>query len=137
MHKDLQLIFNEALKVSDVDFGCAEGHRTISRQQELYAQGRTKPGRKVTRIDGVNQMSKHNYDPSLAGDIYAWLNGKANWSERLLIYIGGVMTATAARLLAEGRITHALRWGGNWDRDGEIVTDQEFDDLPHFELVKI
>jgi peptidoglycan L-alanyl-D-glutamate endopeptidase CwlK len=29
-----------------------------------------------------------------------------------------------------------LRWGGNWDRDGEPVTDQDFQDLVHFELAE-
>ena len=28
-----------------------------------------------------------------------------------------------------------IRWGGNWDRDNEILSDQKFDDCPHFELV--
>jgi hypothetical protein len=27
-----------------------------------------------------------------------------------------------------------VRWGGNWDRDNEVVTDQKFDDLVHFEI---
>jgi len=41
---------------------------------------------------------------------------------------------TAARLKAEGRMTHDLRWGGDWDRDTQ-VDDNNFDDLVHFELV--
>jgi peptidoglycan L-alanyl-D-glutamate endopeptidase CwlK len=30
--------------------------------------------------------------------------------------------------------TLRLRWGGDWDGDGEL-DDQQFDDLPHFELI--
>jgi len=28
----------------------------------------------------------------------------------------------------------AVRWGGDWDRDGD-TKDEKFRDLPHFELV--
>jgi len=35
----------------------------------------------------------------------------------------------AAAALAKVKI----RWGGNWDMDGEPVTDQEFQDLVHYE----
>jgi hypothetical protein len=28
-----------------------------------------------------------------------------------------------------------IRWGGNWDMDGEPITDQDFQDLVHFELI--
>ncbi len=36
-----------------------EGVRTAARQQELYAQGRTAPGKIVTQVDGVHVKSKH------------------------------------------------------------------------------
>ncbi len=29
-----------------------------------------------------------------------------------------------------------IRWGGNWDQDGEPVTDQDFQDLMHYEIVE-
>mgnify|MGYP000645743792 CR=1 FL=1 len=135
IHPDLQLVFRKALACSEVDFGIAEGHRSVERQQKLYAQGRTEPGMVVTRIDGVKVKGKHNFLPSRAGDIYAFVGGKALWSERYLVYLGGVIMTTAKRLFAEGRIHHQIRWGGNWDRDGFILDDQNFDDLPHFELL--
>lgn len=135
MHPDLQLVFRESIKVSEVDFGIAEGHRPVKRQQQLYAQGRTVPGRIVTHVDGVNKKSKHNILPSEAGDIYAFVNGKAYWSERYLTYLGGVITSVAKRLYAEGKISRPIRWGGNWDRDGNILDDQQFDDAPHFERI--
>jgi len=46
------------------------------------------------------------------------------------------MFATAERLYNEGKITHKLRWGGDWDSD-KVFDDQNFDDLPHFELVSV
>ena len=33
-HEDLQLIMNESIKVSTVDFGIAQGERTIEQQQD-------------------------------------------------------------------------------------------------------
>ena len=130
-HADLQLIANESLKVSRMDFGVSEGHRTIEKQQEYFNAGKSK-------VDGIKIKGKHNYQPSLAIDIYAYIPGKGSlaYNTNNLAYLGGVLTATAKRLLNEGRISHRLRWGFNWDMDGEIGTDQRFQDMPHFELKK-
>jgi len=46
-----------------------QSHRTVKRQQKLYAKGRTKPGKKVTWVDGVKRIGKHNYYPSQAIDV--------------------------------------------------------------------
>ncbi|MCY4418882.1 MAG: hypothetical protein OXB93_03435 [Cytophagales bacterium] len=126
-HQDLQLIAHESLKRSDIDFGIVEGHRSLQRQQLLYQAQRS-------RIDGVSKKGKHNYQPSLALDIVAYVNGKISYRESYLAYLGGVFTSTARYLLEEKFIQHRLRWGGNWDGDGEIITDQSFLDMPHFEL---
>lgn len=129
-HKDLQLIMREALKYSSIDFGISEGYRSAMRQAELFRIGRSK-------IDGINNKSKHNYSPSLAADVFAWVkrDGKIEcYNIQDLSFIAGVIISTAKRLKEEGRISGEIRWGGNWDQDGEILTDQKFDDLPHFEL---
>lgn len=120
---DLQSIFNLAIKRSKIDFGIAEGHRSIERQKELFAEGKT-------TIDGVTQKSQHNFSPSLAVDIYAYFNGSASWDEKHLCYIAGVVQSCAVEL------GFVVRWGGNWDSDGVIVYDQNFIDLPHFEIKK-
>ena len=36
-----------------------DGRRTTAQQAALYAQGRTKPGKVVTHLDGVEKRSKH------------------------------------------------------------------------------
>jgi hypothetical protein len=43
--------------------------------------------------------------------------------------VAGVMLACA------GARGYVVRWGGDWDNDGDLM-DQEFHDLPHFELVR-
>lgn len=121
-------VFNLAIKRTDVDFGIACGYRSVKEQQQLYAQGRTEPGSIVTYVDGVSKKSKHNYTPSQAVDVFAWVNNTASWDKEHLIYIAGVVMCCAKELGVK------LRWGGNWDCDGEIISDQRFQDLPHYEL---
>ncbi len=129
MHPDLQKIFKTAVQYTFVDFGVSEGHRSVAKQLQFFNQGKSK-------IDGINKKGKHNYKPSLAGDIYAYVNRKANYEIHNMCYLAGLIQAVASLLFEQGKITHKLRWGGNWDSDGVILTDQSFDDTPHFELIK-
>ena len=125
--KKLQRVFRLAIEQSAIDFGIASGHRSVKQQQQLYAQGRTKPGNIFTHVDGIEKKSKHNYNPSQAVDIYAW-TGEASWDQKELCYLAGVIMGAAQSLNID------LRWGGNWDGDGQMISDQNFIDLPHFEL---
>jgi peptidoglycan L-alanyl-D-glutamate endopeptidase CwlK len=136
-HPDLILILETAIAISNVDFGVSEGERTQEKQNEYYQQGRTKPGPIITWIDGYTKKGKHNYDPSMAADYYAFVNGKISYNLEALSYLAGLFHAVAEVLYAAGKITHKIRWGGNWDMDGEILTDQTFDDRPHVELIKV
>ncbi len=115
----LQKIANLAIKISTVDFGISCGHRSIEEQQKLYAQGRTAPGKIVTYVDGVNRMSMHNYNPSRAFDVYAYVNGKARWAKSYYYAIADAVKQAADTFDIE------IEWGGDWT---------SFHDLPHFEL---
>lgn len=128
-HADIQLIMNEAIKITNVDFGIAEGYRNIEKQQQYFKEGKSK-------IDGVNKKGKHNYTPSLAVDIYPYFDNGAKWDNEHLSYLSGIIHAVSEILFASGKTTHKVRWGGNWDMDGIILIDQSFDDRPHFELVQ-
>lgn len=85
-----------------------EGFRSFERQNELYAQGRTKSGKLVTNAKGG--QSNHNYGCAI--DIVF----------RKLGY-----DATQDQWLALASIAerHGFEWGGGWN---------EFIDRPHFEL---
>lgn len=48
----------------------------------------------------------------------------------------GVVLAVTHRLLADGTISHAIVWGGDWDSDNDL-TDQTFNDLAHYQLRKV
>lgn len=129
-HEDLQLIMKTSISISDIDFGISEGHRSIELQNKYFKEGKSK-------IDGVTKKGKHNCNPSMAVDVYLYINGKASWDNESLSYVSGVIHAVTEMLHKQKKISHKIRWGGNWDMDGEILVDQSFDDRPHFELIKI
>ena len=129
-HPDLQLIAKEAIACTPMDFRIIEGRRTRKRQNELYQQG-------YSKIDGYAVKGKHNYHPSQAFDIVAIVNGKVSWLPSDLTFLAGIILGIGAKLLQEDKVSHKLRWGGNWDGDGIIIRDQSFIDLPHFELVGV
>lgn len=47
-HPDLQLIAEESLKLSSIDFGISEGHRSVEKQQEYFRTGKSK-------VDGIKK----------------------------------------------------------------------------------
>lgn len=128
-HPDLSRVMEAAIDVSDIDFGIAEGVRSVALQHEYYLRGKSK-------LDGVRNKSKHNIIPSLAVDIYAWVDGKTCYDKETLSYLAGLIHGISELFYSESIINHRVRWGGNWDMDGTILIDQSFDDRPHFELIK-
>lgn len=128
-HPDLQKVARMALRYSQVDFGIADGQRPVSEQQRLFAEGKT-------QLDGVRRKSMHNFSPSLAFDIYAFVQGRPDlaYDTAYLCYLGGVITSVGQQLFSKGEISRPIIWGYNWDGDGQIRTDQNFQDLPHFQL---
>jgi len=129
-HKDLQAIFNEVVFMQDCTI--VEGHRSEERQNELHRTGKSQV---------VYPNSKHNSYPSMAADVVRYHPDKPHihWSdlddfENFAVYV----LTTANALYKKGIITHELRWGGDWDRDGVRVdkdSNERFFDGPHFELV--
>lgn len=87
-----------------------QGLRTIEEQNELYAQGRTKPGKIVTNAKGG--YSYHNF--GLAFD-FAILkdDGSVSWN----------VDDKWKRVGAIGK-SLGLEWGGDW---------KDFKDYPHFQ----
>lgn len=120
-HPDLQLIMKEALLLSEVDFGISEGHRSTERQQQLYREGKS-------MVDGIHQRSRHQSDPSEACDVFAYVDGKANYEEENMRKIWKAVDFIARQLEVSGKVSHVVEWGGNWRR---------FVDMPHFQLKKI
>lgn len=85
--------------------------RDLESQAEIYAQGRTAPGKIVS--NAKPGYSAHNF--GLAFDIVPVVNGKAVWDDMTLFtrigHIGQSM---------------GLEWGGAWS---------SFKDMPHFQML--
>lgn len=117
-HPDLQGVLGLALSWGVIDFAVLDGHRGEARQEEYFRAGRSR----VRWPEGA-----HNSFPSDAVDVAPWVDGGVPWEDRRhWDRLAGVVLAAAAQLGVE------LRWGGDWDGDGDL-TDQAFDDLGHFE----
>ena len=153
-HPDIRKIFNKAIKI--VDITVFYGIRTLQEQQQFYKDGKSK-------LDGVINKSKHQgkevspeiyQDDKDTGD-YSYNNygepiisfaidagphpldfGNASKKKARFYYLNGVLQAVTYELLQKGEITHKLRWGGDWDGDGDYE-DQSFDDLNHWELIEL
>lgn len=129
----IQKVLRIAIKRSIVDFGVAQGERTIELQRQYFKEGKSKIDPDQYHPETLPLKAKHIvdevYTKSGAVDVFVFISGKgASWDVRHLCYIAGVIMSVDAEL--EG----LLRWGGNWDMDGEIISDQTFQDLPHFEI---
>ena len=79
-HGDLQRLMTAALHHPDCpsDMTIVFGHRSNAEQAELYAQGRTRPGKLVTKARPG--QSRHNSWPSDAVDVIPYVNGSGSWS---------------------------------------------------------
>lgn len=89
-----------------------ETFRTVAEQDALYAQGRTKPGNKVTNAPGSTYSSYHQW--GTAFDIYR-NDGQGAYNESGNFF---------GRVGAIG-VSIGLEWGGNWKSPV---------DKPHFQL---
>lgn len=98
----------------------AQGLRTFAEQDALYAQGRTKPGKKVTNAKGG--QSVHNY--GFAVDIVLIIDGKeASWDTKK-DWDGDKVADwdECVKVFAK----YGWSWGGNWT---------SFKDMPHFDKI--
>ena len=88
LHPNLVKVLSEAVKNSPVDFTITEGVRTDKRQQELYAQGRTKPGVIVTNKNGTTNKSNHQPKSDGYGhavDLYPFVDGSVRVNEKYVV----------------------------------------------------
>lgn len=129
-HPDLQIIFKEVIKYFDCTIAC--GFRNQKEQDDAFARG-------ATEVKWPN--GNHNKYPSMAVDAYPCpveLNATNQREKNIYIYLmsyfAGQVMAIARQLKVDGKISHNLRWGCDWDGDNNIK-EHSFLDFPHFELV--
>ena len=115
LHPNLRYKLNKLLKTCNnvgIYLIITEGFRTKERQDELYAQGRTKPGNIVTNARGCDFNSQHQW--GIAFDI-------------AIRYVDNPYDVNIIKKVADIAKDKPinLSWGGDWT---------DFRDYPHFYL---
>jgi peptidoglycan L-alanyl-D-glutamate endopeptidase CwlK len=124
---DIKTIWNELAKYINNSVLC--GHREKYEQNKAFADG-------VSKVRWPN--GKHNVKPSKAIDSAPYIIeiGNVDYDDyKALAKFAGYVDLISRQLFDAGKITHLIRWGGDWDMDGRTI-DQTFNDLVHFELYK-
>lgn len=102
------------MRRENVDMRVTDGFRSFQEQDNLYAQGRTRPGNIVTGARGG--QSWHNYGTAV-DSTFVNQNGQVHWPEN-------GEYADLWRRYGEVGASNGLTWGGNWQR---------MPDRPHLE----
>lgn len=98
--------FINRCKAEGIDVIITSTYRDAASQNELYAQGRTKPGRKVTNAKAG--QSFHNW--RVAFDFCPIVNGKCQWNDAALFIRCGEIAESVG-----------LEWAGRWKRFNEMA----------------
>ena len=106
VNPDLVKIVRRALQLSPVDFGITEGLRTVERQRQLVAAGKS-------QTMNSRHISGH------AVDVFAYPTSAGSWEWKYYEQI-----ATAFKQ-AEKELNIPVEWGGDW---------KTLKDGPHFQL---
>ncbi len=132
---DLQKVVEEAIKITEVDFGVTCGMRTVAEQEELVAKG-------------ASQTMKSKHLEGRAVDLVAYLGPRISWELNLYDDIANAIAIAAAK------VNIPIKWGAAWTV-GDISTYQgkmedamneyidlrrskgrrPFIDAPHFEMM--
>jgi len=147
LHPHLQCVLDLAIK--SVDFAIVKGHRGQKEQDSLFDRG-------LSKVKFPN--SKHNANPSLAADIYPYVEtiagvkanltltghpaqirqiaklAKVSFAAARSYVLQMFMRMVGAVLAAAAALDVTLRSGSDWDRDGDTL-DQSFNDLCHVEVL--
>lgn len=106
LHPDIQAIFHEALRITDIDFVVIEGLRTVERQRELFNQRpRVTTTMKSRHLDGF------------AADACPY---PIDWDDiAKFVQLSEIIKQAAVNLGLK------IQWGGDWSG---------FPDSPHWQL---
>ena len=122
VNPNLVRVIKAAINDSPFDFMITQGVRSAKYQNELYQQGRTVRGLKVTNADGYTRKSNHQMKVDGFGYAidFVILNGKVlDWDTE------AKYEAVAKHILEVGhKLGINLEWGGDW----------KFKDYPHIQL---
>ncbi|MGP2410555.1 M15 family metallopeptidase [Yersinia sp. 2553 StPb PI] len=117
VNADLVKVVRRALELSTIDFIVIEGGRTLARQEQLYAQGRTAPGKIVT----WTMRSKH-----ITGNAVDLLP-VTGWDN-----LSSFKAVSKAMFQAASELGVKITWGADWNGNG--IQEKGETDSPHFEI---
>ncbi len=106
VHPDLIKVVKRAIELTQVDFGITEGLRTVERQKQLVAEGKS-------------QTMKSRHITGHAVDVVAYADGKISWEWKLYEQISKAFKQASAD------VGVPIEWGGDW---------KSLKDGPHFQL---
>jgi peptidoglycan L-alanyl-D-glutamate endopeptidase CwlK len=115
VHPALAHVTARALQLTRIDFTVVEGKRSRARQQYLVNTGKS-----------MTMNSAHL--TGCAVDCYPIVNGQIEVRR-----IPPFIELSKAFLKASDELGIPIRWGGDWNRNGDY-RDERFLDCPHFEL---
>ena len=123
LHPDLQTkiaLLQKECKKQGITIGIGECLRIKAEQDALYAQGRTKPGKIVTKAKGSTYSSMHQW--GVAFDFYLKMDVDKDGSTS-----DDAFNNSTGLFNKVGKIGQSigLEWGGSW---------KSIKDLPHFQL---
>jgi peptidoglycan L-alanyl-D-glutamate endopeptidase CwlK len=120
VNEDLVKVIKLAASRVPFEVVVLEGVRTKERQMQLYAQGRTAPGPKVTWTMHSTHFSGR------AVDIAPY---PINWND-----VDRFITLGLEVYHASDELSIPIRWGYDWDGDRNLREKGESDG-PHYELI--
>lgn len=106
VHPDLVDVVKRAIEITEIDFGVSEGLRSLATQEEYVRKG-------------ASTTMKSRHLTGHAVDVYAYVDGKAQWAMPLYEKIASAFKQAAY----ENKVP--IEWGGDWT---------SFVDGPHFQL---
>ena len=116
-------------------------YRVVERRDCFVACGHRGEEAQMVAFEARPQLSKvawpdsnHNKTPSMAVDTCPW---PEQWdSEAAFVELSEIVKDEWAKMVAEGVTQdYDLRWGGDWDGDGNVDENDSWD-KPHWELVR-
>lgn len=133
VHPDLIKVVKRAIEITEEDFMVGEGVRSLATQRRYVRQGKS-------RTMNSRHLVVNGY--SHAVDLWLWKDGKISWdtsnAESFYTvshdddYVNYQEIGTSM-LQAGKELGIPIRWGADWDGDGQH-TDHSFIDWVHFEL---
>lgn len=124
VHPKLVAVVERAIQISKQDFMVTCGVRTLAEQQALYDQGRKTAGPIVT----WTMNSRHLPAADGLGHAVDLAPFPVDWDDT------SKFDAIADAMLAAGKeLGTKIRWGADWDSDGNRREARETDS-PHFEM---